>query len=155
MRHAFVLTVVILLEGCTSDAPEHPAPVATKTAGYVGIDAPQLCHIFTTDCPTSSGQTFDECVKIYEATRVPTDCKATLDALTCSSPKAQLDTCWPPCSGLEAECDGPNIIECSASGRKFTYDCKGVCATQNKAWSGICSVTYMNENAGRPTCWCN
>jgi hypothetical protein len=155
MRRALVLPVVILLGGCANDATEHPAPVATKTASYVTIDAPALCRLFTTDCPTKSGQTYDDCLKVYEAMRVPTECKALLDAFTCDSPKSQLDTCWPQCSGLAAECDGPNITECSASGRRYTYECHGVCATQNKAWSGICGVTYKNESAGRPTCWCN
>ncbi len=156
LRRVFALAALAaaFVASCTDDPEHHPA-VATKTADYVSIDAPALCRIFVTDCPSKLSQTFDECVKIYEATRVDPECKHTLDALTCASTQADLEACWPECNGLVAECDGPHIIECSSSGRRYTYDCNGVCATQGKTWSGTCGVSYKNQTAGRATCWCN
>lgn len=151
---ALGLVTAVIVASCTDD-PVHPAPVATKTADYVTMDAPAFCHVFTTDCPRKTGETFDQCVKIYEATRVPPDCKKVLDTLTCDWTQAELDPCWPACSGQSAECDGTNIIECSSSGRKYTYECHGVCATQGKTWSGVCSAAYKGQTASQPTCWCN
>ena len=155
MRRGLLLSGFVVLVGACHDDPEPHPVVATKTADYVSIDAPALCHLFTTDCSRKTGQTFDECVTIYGATRVPPACRDTLAAYTCETAQTELDACWPPCSGLDAECDGPNIIECSSSGRRYTYDCHGVCATQGKTWSGTCGVSYENQTAGRATCWCN
>lgn len=150
---AGTFATLAILAACSDDDPA-PAPVAQKTANYVSIDAEKLCHVFTTDCPRKTGQTFDECVKIYEATRVPPECKDKLDALTCDS-SSEVQDCWPTCSGLEAECDGPHIIECAPSGRRYTYDCDGVCATQNKTWSGKCGTSYKSQTSNLATCWCN
>ena len=78
-----------------------------------------------------------------------------LDSFTCDTPKSELDSCWPECHGEPAECDGPNVIACSSSGRRYTYDCEGVCATQNKKWSGICGLSYKNQTSAQATCWCD
>lgn len=147
------IVVAALLAACGDDPS--PPPVAQKTADYVAIDAEKVCRIFTTDCPRKTGQSYEECVQIYAATRVPIACKSKLDALTCDGVQADLEDCWPECAGLEAECDGPHILECAPSGRRYTYDCDGVCATQNKTWSGKCGTSYRNQSSNLPTCWCN
>jgi hypothetical protein len=146
--------VLCVVAACGDDPVLVPA-TAKQTADYVEIDADSLCHLYTTDCPQKTGQTLDQCVAIYKAVRVSPACKEQLHALTCDNANSGVDQCWPTCSGQAPLCDGNHITECSPSGRLYTYDCSGVCATQNKTWSGTCGKKLKFETSNVDTCWCN
>lgn len=144
-----------LVPSACFDEPSKTVPAAKKTADYVKVDPDRVCRIFTMDCPRKTGETYEACVKIYEAMRVSAECQAILDRLSCDTTQTELAGCWPDCSHSVAECDGPHIIECSTSGRTYTYDCDGVCATQNRTWSGTCAASYKGQTSPNPTCWCD
>jgi len=147
--------VLVALAACTGTV-HHDRPVATgPTAAYVMVDADKLCKLFTTDCTKKIAQSYDECLATYKAARVPSICTDAVASHTCDSPASELDVCFPTCTGIDATCDGDHFTQCTASGRLFTYQCDSFCATQQKAWSGICGTTYKTQVVPAPTCLCN
>ena len=156
MRGLFACAVALVLVACADD-PQHPPPEAVVTAGYVALDAAKVCKIFTTDCPRKTGETYDDCVKTYEAIRVSPACLTILNKLGCDTTQEDLAPCWPACASTDpvATCDGPNILECASSGKKYAYACDGVCATQSRTWSGNCGLSYKKQTSDHATCWCN
>lgn len=158
MRHgALFAGVAGIVAGCSDDDPAPSPPAAVVTSGYVTLDAAKVCKIFTTDCPRKTGQTYDDCLKTYEAIRVAPSCLDLLKKLTCDTTQEDLAPCWPACKTTDAvaTCDGPNILECASSGKKYAYACEGVCATQDRTWSGSCGLSYKTQKAEHDTCWCN
>ncbi|MFO0735815.1 MAG: hypothetical protein U0270_08045 [Labilithrix sp.] len=138
--------------GTSSGGATGPDPTGS-TKDYVQPDANKVCTLLT--CPSSSPQTTtqDECLKTYTAARIPPSCKDGLESATCDSPASVVSDCFPSCTGTESSCDGRNVTTC-ANGRQYTFECGGVCATQNKTWTGTCGLTYGGVTAQTVKCWC-
>ncbi|MBN9161784.1 MAG: hypothetical protein J0I07_12530, partial [Myxococcales bacterium] len=73
-----------------------------------------------------------------------------------SSTSRVLDTCFPPCSGTLATCNGDgSLTVCTTAGTTNVLDCEQACkADRGRAYSGTCGLSYGVQVSDRPQCWC-
>ena len=135
--------------GGTTDGGAPTGP----TKDWVPIDVEKFCSFLS--CPGAAASSTTDCKSNFTASRVKPACNTSLATATCDSPASILDECFPPCSdGGPKTCDGSHISACSG-GKNYVVDCEGVCAIENRKWSGTCGKTYPNQPpATEEKCWC-
>jgi hypothetical protein len=122
------------------------------------IDYTTLCTRLINQCGQPIVQA--DCIKSYASLRVTPTCtnaiaQATCDDITNAS-SAVMQTCFPPCNGTLAQCNGDGTItQCSQDGETQVLDCAGYCVAQGfTKWTGTCDTTYQGQTSALPQCWC-
>ncbi len=125
--------------------------------GRQAIDSEKLCTRLVNDCKQPT--TPSDCQKQYAAVLVTPACADALANGTCddltSSTSSVVATCFPPCSGALAECNGDGTINvCTADGTTTVLDCQGYCKAQGGTYSGTCGQSFDAQVSESPQCWC-
>lgn len=124
----------------------------------LSIDAQKLCTRLIGECKQAI--TNPECVKRFGVLRITPRCGALIDGASCadlgSTTSTVTATCFPPCSGQLARCNGDGTITlCTADGKQETVDCAASCISDGYAsWTGECGTTYQGQAAAQAQCWC-
>lgn len=101
----------------------------------------------------------DNCIAVYGPFVFSETCLSAVSSASCEehqqAPPPYLDTCFPPCMGVEATCQGDEITVCS-QGRTKVSLCEEVCKMSGKDYTGVCADQYGEEMSptGLPMCWC-
>ncbi len=102
----------------------------------------------------------DTCQRQFTAVLVSGTCADALSSASCadltSSTSPVVDTCFPPCSGTLASCNGDGSITiCTSAGTTNVLDCEEACkADGGRAYSGTCGTSYGAQVSEQPQCWC-
>lgn len=122
------------------------------------INAEKLCSRLVNECKQAT--TEDACRRQFVAVLVTGTCADALSAATCAELLAPrsivLDTCFPPCGGTLASCNGDGSITiCTSAGTTNVLDCEDACrADGNRAYSGTCGLSFGAQVSNAPQCWC-
>ncbi len=128
------------------------------TSGRRPINSEKLCTRLIGECKQSV--TMEACKSQFTAVLVTGACADALATGSCadltSSTSPLLETCFPPCSGTLASCNGDGSITiCTTAGTTNVLDCEEACKADGaRAYSGTCGTSYGAQVSERPQCWC-
>jgi hypothetical protein len=157
MRRASFLVACALVAACSSKS-------GGGGGGGGNAFASQMCSKIAT-CSTPASN----CEAGWAALVFSSSCQQEMLAASCADLVAadvpqSLQNCIPSCSGTmscgngvtTASCNGDGTVTECINGSQLVYTCDGVCASENKAYSGQCALTYQGQSSptGCPTCWC-
>jgi len=129
--------------------------IALGTVGCGGgaDNGQRACQILV-DCNDMTQATCDQSWGILE---LSSECVEAMGAVDCqehaSAAPSYLDTCFPPCSGVKYECRGGSMLICEM-GRRMVARCAAVCLAKGGSYTGTCGLSYQNQVATHPVCWC-
>jgi hypothetical protein len=144
----------------SSSASSSGAAVTTTdgSTARVQVDANTLCTRLINQCGQSI--ILADCIKSYASLRVDPTCMTGIASATCADlgdpSSAVMQTCFPPCNGTLASCNGDGTIStCTQEGATQVFDCRDYCISQGfTAYTGTCDVSYQGQTAAAPQCWC-
>ncbi|HVH41178.1 MAG TPA: hypothetical protein VM925_02510 [Labilithrix sp.] len=122
------------------------------------INSEKLCARLISEC--KQAVTMETCRRQFTAILVTSTCADALAAGSCSdlmsSTSPILDTCFPPCSGTLASCNGDgSITTCTTAGTTNVLDCEEACLAEGaRGYSGTCGTSYGAAVSDRQQCWC-
>ncbi|MBX3263815.1 MAG: hypothetical protein KF782_29345, partial [Labilithrix sp.] len=128
------------------------------SAGRRPINSDKLCSRLITEC--GQAITMETCRRQFTAILVTGACADALAAASCTdlttSSSPVLDTCFPPCSGALATCNGDgSITVCTTAGTTNVLDCEEACKADGaRAYSGTCGTSDGAQISDTPQCWC-
>jgi hypothetical protein len=128
------------------------------SGGEGGVTAKTPACQALADC----GLSVTDCDKVFGALVLTKDCENAMLAASCAEHKkttpAYMGTCFPPCTGSDAQCaaDQKSVSKCQDA-KTMNLDCTGVCATQGLKFSGKCATTIggQTSSTGDDVCWCS
>jgi hypothetical protein len=154
---AFLVTA-----GCdpiATDDASTPADFAADGAAVrEQLDANTMCTRLINEC--GQAITLSDCIKSFASLRVTPTCKSGIAQATCddlTNPGSAVETtCFPPCNGTIAQCNGDGTItSCTPDGTTQVLDCHDYCIAQGfTAWTGTCDTSYQGQTSASPQCWC-
>lgn len=171
LRAAHAGAFALLLTGCepypgsgstSSSSSSSSSGTASSSSGSTPgrrpINSEKLCTRLIEEC----GQvvTMEECKRQFVAVLVTGACADALATGSCAdltSPTSPiLSTCFPPCDGTLATCNGDGSITiCTAAGTTNVLDCEEACKADGaRAYSGTCGLSFGAQVSDRPQCWC-
>lgn len=131
---------------------------STSSAKRRPINAEKLCTRLITECKQAA--TMDLCLRQFTAMLVTGTCADALSTASCNdlttSSSPVLNTCFPPCNGTLAECNGDgSITTCTTAGTTTVLDCEAACEADGaRVYSGTCGTSYGLQVAEQPQCFC-
>ena len=105
------------------------------------------------------GQTVTNCDAVFAGLVLSASCQSKFLAASCSDltttpPPADLEACFPSCSGGDT-CNSNGTITGCSNGLEFVFTCGAICSAESATYSGTCSASYMGQTAqDGESCWC-
>jgi hypothetical protein len=147
--------------GSTSSSASSSSSGASESSGGASgrrpINAEKLCSRLVSEC--KQAVTTEDCRRQFIAILVTGTCADALSTASCadltSSTSQAIQTCFPPCSGTLASCNGDGSITiCTTAGTTNVLDCEDACKADGRAYSGTCGTSYGAQVSDRAQCWC-
>ena len=145
MRYGLLMLLVLWL----------PGPVGCSSEDGDERRYPEICDGII-EC---GAMTRDNCMAVYGPFVFSEACIQAVGQASCAeheqAPPPYLDTCFPPCMGIESTCLGDEITVCS-QGRTKVSLCVEVCKMSGKDYTGVCADQNGEEMSptGLDMCWC-
>jgi hypothetical protein len=123
------------------------------------LDGTAVCNQLVVQCG-ETGLTLTDCEASFVAVLVSQPCLDGLKTASCTdltngaSPIEQ--TCFPSCDAPGTnQCNtNDTVTECSSAGVTRVLDCKSLCTSRMKSYTGTCATSFQGQTAALPQCWC-
>jgi hypothetical protein len=106
--------------------------------------------------------TVEQCLDLFISAVTPAQCYEAMRSAPCEDhqqPTAYREDCFPTCFAPSQQCVGDTLLACIDWGageyRRSLLTCEGICAGDDKTYTGICGRTSPGGlQSDEDVCWC-